>query len=630
MNEERARRKLSGILCADAVGYSRLMRLDEAATVATLKEHKEIMALLIDKYRGRVVDSPGDNILAEFGSVVDAVECAVEIQNELKNKNDGLPNDRKMEFRIGVHLGDVLEEETRIYGDGVNIAARIEGLAPPIGICISRTAYDQVKNKLNFGYEYLGEQTVKNIDEPVRVYRVLTEPEAAGKVIGEKKFLGRFSRKTAMAAIIGLVIVAGGLTGWNIYLQKSIKVEPASLDKMAYPLPEKPSIAVLPFDNLSGNPEQDYISNGFSENIITALSKIPEMFVIAQNTSFSYKGKPIKISQVSEDLGVQYVLDGSVQKTGTQLRVTAQLIDALSGHHLWAERYDRDLSDLFVIQDKITLNILQTLQVRLTSGETARLSKRGVQDLEAYIKVSQATEYLRRWNKEANAQARQLAQEAIELEPKYPSAYKILAWTHMFDAYLGWSKSPKESMAEAFKLTQKALALDDSDPSLHSLLGQIYIRKRGWEKAIAEFERSIELGPNLANPYAHYSRALHFMGKYKESTELIKTALRLDPIPPNWFFLNLGSNYQLMGKHLEAIKEFKKVLSHNPNDLITNIRLTATYGLLGREEDAHAAAAEVLRLNPKFSVDHIVKTWPYKNQTDLNLLINGLRKAGLK
>ena len=255
-----------------------------------------------------------------------------------------------MEFRIGINLGDVLEDDERIYGDGVNIAARIEGLAQPGGICISRTAYDQVKNKLDLGYEYLGEHSVKNIAEPVRVYRVLMDPESAGKVIGEKSFIGKVSRRTAMTVIIGLIIVAGGLVGWNIYLHQSKRIEPASLDKMEYPLPDNPSIAVLPFDNMSADPKLEYLSDGIAEEIITALSKTPKLFVIARNSSFTYKGKPVKVQQVAEELGVRYVLEGSVRKDAERVRVTAQLIDAISGIHLWAERYDRDLKDIFAIK----------------------------------------------------------------------------------------------------------------------------------------------------------------------------------------------------------------------------------------------------------------------------------------
>ena len=301
------------------------------------------------------MEAPGDNLLAEFGSVVDAIECAVKVQQELKTKNAQLPDNRKMPFRIGVNLGDVVEEADRIYGDGVNIAARLEGLAKPEGICISRTAYDHVKNKLELGYEYLGEHSVKNIAEPVRVYRVLMEPEAAGKVIGEKRFLGRISRKAAISAIIILLIVAGGVIGWNIYLQQSKKVEAASLDKMAYPLPDNPSIAVLPFNNLSGNPEQGYFSDGITEDIITALSKVPNLFVIARNSTFTYKDKPVKVQKVAEDLGIRYVLEGSIQVAGRNVRITVQLIDALKGYHIWSERYDRELKDILALQDEITL-----------------------------------------------------------------------------------------------------------------------------------------------------------------------------------------------------------------------------------------------------------------------------------
>ncbi|UCD80617.1 MAG: adenylate/guanylate cyclase domain-containing protein, partial [Desulfobacterales bacterium] len=295
MNEKSPKRKLSGLMSADAVGYSRLMQDDETATIRTLEESKRLMSQLIDQFKGRVVDAPGDNLLAEFGSVVNATECAVRIQKELKAKDSDLPDNRKMQFRIGINLGDVVEEDDRIYGDGVNIAARIEGLADPGGICISRTAYDHVKNKLELGYEYLGEHTVKNIAEPVRVYRILMEPEAAGKVIGEKRLWRKISRRTAVAVISILVVVAGGLAGWNFYLRQSKRAETAALDKMAFPLPDKPSIAVLPFTNMSGNPEQEYFSDGIAEEIITALSKTPKIFVIARNSTFTYKGKPVKV-----------------------------------------------------------------------------------------------------------------------------------------------------------------------------------------------------------------------------------------------------------------------------------------------------------------------------------------------
>jgi TolB-like protein/class 3 adenylate cyclase len=372
MAEEGFKRKLTAILSADVVGYSRLMENNEEATIKSINAYRKSISTLVEQHRGRVVDSPGDNVLAEFSSVVDAVKCAVEIQKELSECNAELPENRRMLFRIGVNLGDVVEEDHRIYGDGVNIAARLESLAEAGGICISRTAYGQIKNKLTLGYEYLGEHSVKNISEPVHVYKVLMDADAAGKVIGEKRFLGRFSRRTAMAAIIILVIVAGGLIGWNIYLQQSKKVEPASMEKMAYPLPDKPSIAVLAFNNLSGDPAQEYFNDGISEDIITALSKIPKMFVIARNSSFTYKGKPVKVQQVAEELGVRYVLEGSVRKTGEKVRINAQLIDAQTGRHLWAEKYDRELKDILALQDEITKSIITELQVKLTEGEQAR------------------------------------------------------------------------------------------------------------------------------------------------------------------------------------------------------------------------------------------------------------------
>ena len=355
MTTEDVKRKLSAILSADVQGYSRLMGDDERATVETITAYRRIMTDLIQGHHGRVVDAKGDNVLAEFSSVVDAIQCAVEIQKELEVKNADLPEHRRMAFRIGVNLGDVIEKGDTIYGDGVNIAARLESLAEGGGICISGTAFDQVGKKLPLGYKYLGEQTVKNIEKPIRAYKVLVEPEAVGKVIGEKPRL-KMWHWTAIFGLMVLIVVVGALALWEFYVRPD--VAPASVEKMAYPLPDKPSIAVLPFDNMSKDPDQDYFSDGITEEIITALAKVPDLFVIARNSTFTYKGKPVKIQQVAEELGVQYVLEGSVRKSEDRIRVTAQLIDALDGKHLWAERYDRPLKDIFAVQDEITFKIL--------------------------------------------------------------------------------------------------------------------------------------------------------------------------------------------------------------------------------------------------------------------------------
>ncbi|MGD9040497.1 MAG: adenylate/guanylate cyclase domain-containing protein, partial [Desulfobacteraceae bacterium] len=379
------KRKLTAIFSADVEGYSRLMGEDELATIETLTSHKEIMGKLIRQYRGRVVDSTGDNLLAEFASVVDAVQCAVEVQQILSSKNETLPENRRMYFRIGINLGDVVEEDERIYGDGVNVAARVESLAEGGGISISGTAYDQLGKKLPLGYEYLGEQEVKNIEKPVRVYRVLTEAEAAGKVIGEERPRPKQWRWVATGALAVLIIVAGALAIWNFYLRPT--VEPASVERMAFPLPEKPSIAVLPFDNLTGDPNQEYLADGITESIITALSKVPHLFVIARNSTFTYKGKSVKVHEVSEDLGVQYVLEGSVQKSGDKIRLTVQLVDALAGHHLWAERYDRTLSDIFAVQDELAIKIMTAMQVSLTEGDMAHMISRCAENVDAYVKI---------------------------------------------------------------------------------------------------------------------------------------------------------------------------------------------------------------------------------------------------
>jgi len=623
------KRKLTAIFSADVKGYSLLMANDEVHTIQTLKFYQQIMTDLIQQHSGRVVDNPGDNLLAEFPSAVDAVVCAVEVQKKLKKENACFVQGKRLQFRIGVNIGDVVHDGDRIYGNGVNVAARIEGLAEPGGICISRTAYDHVKGKLDFGYKYLGEHTVKNIAEPVRVYRVLMEPEAAGKVIGEKRFLGRISRKVAVSAIIILAIFAGGLIGWNIYLQKTKKVEPASLEKIEFPLPDKPSIAVLPFDNLTGDPQQEYFSDGMTEEIITALSKVPYLFVIARNSTFSYKGKPVKIRQVAEELGVRYVLEGSVRRAGDRVRVTAQLIDAIKGHHLWAERYERELKDTFTLQDEITGNILSALDVKLTRGKQATIRRKGTDNLEAYLKILQARWYSDNRTKEGYFQARQLAEEAMALDPEYASAYIILAFCHIREVFFGWSKSPKESLEQALELAQKAISLDESSPSCYVLLSSIYMFKKQYEKAIAEGERAIALDPNGADAYSQLGTVLQMVGRQQEAITPLEKAIRINPMAPSIYFRRLGTAYRDIGRYEDAIVQLKKAINLSPDSLYPHSALAATYSLAGRDEEARAEVSEVLRIQPKISLESLSKRVAYKNKADIDRLIDALRKAGL-
>ena len=490
MDTEGFKRKLTAILSTDVEGYSRLMGEDEEATVRTLTTYREMMAKVIQKHEGRVVDSPGDNVLAEFASVVDAVRCAVEVQEELRVQNAELPENRRMQFRIGINLGDVIQEGERIYGDGVNIAARIEGLADGGGICISRTVYDQVKNKLSLGYKYMGEHTVKNIAEPVRVYRVLMEPD--------------------------------------IVIPKITK---------AFKFPDKPSIAVLPFLNMSGDPEQEYFSDGITEEIITGLSNISHLFVIARNSTFTYKEKPVKVQQVAEELGISYVLEGSVRKAGNRIRITAQLVDAITGHHLWAERYDRDLKDIFAIQDEITMKIVTALQVELTEGEQARLYGKGTENLEAYTKFLRAQKY---FYKGDFSLSRQMAKEAVELDENYPAPYVLLAWTHWFEARLGWGESSAESLKQAYSTSQKALTMDDTIPGVHAIIGGIHLYQRQHELAIAEGARAVALGPNNADVHAMMGHILRFAGSFEEAIDMTKKAVRLHPNYPSFYLMELA------------------------------------------------------------------------------------------
>jgi adenylate cyclase len=632
MTTEEVKRKLAAILSADVKGYSRLMGEDEKGTVRTLNAYKEAMAGLIQHHHGRVVDAPGDNVLAEFASVVDAVECAVEIQKELKTRNAELPENRKMEFRIGVNLGDVIEDGEKILGDGVNIAARLESLSDAGGICISGTAYDQVENKLELGYQYLGEQTVKNIAKPVRVYRARIESEAAPPKLGEEKKSGRKWFSWPVLAGVVVIVVIGAVALWQFALRPSPpSMEVASKEKMAFPLPDKPSIAVLPFVNMSEDPKQEYFSDGITEEIITALSKIPRIFVIARNSTFTYKGKAVKVKQVAEELGIRYVLEGSVRKAGDKVRISAQLIDALSGNHLWAERYDRDLKDIFALQDEITLKITTALQVKLTTGEQARLMAKGTTNLEAYLKAMQCRELGQRMTKEGNVAARKLAEEIIALDPKYPFGYLALALSHHMDIVVGLSESPSQSADRGIELAKKAISLDNSYSFAYSALGIFYVMyKRDYEMAITQAERAVALDPNSAENLVLLTYVLCHAGRPEEAIPLIEGAERLNPIPLPLQLVAMGLAYRLTGRYEKAIEADKGAIRAEPNNQLAHVDLIASYIALGREKEARAEASELLRINPNFSVDLYMKRRPYKNQTENDRLVDALYKAGLK
>ena len=585
------KRKLTAILSADAKGYSRLMGEDEGATVRTITAYREIIGTIVQKHRGRVVDSPGDNILAEYASVVDAVQSAVKVQEELKTRNAELPGNRRMEFRIGINLGDVIQAGERIYGEGVNIAARIEGLAEGGGICVSRSVFDQVKKKLPLGYEYLGEHAVKNIEGPVRVYRVLMEPEFVGKVIGEKS---------------------------------------PETEDVALPLPKMASIAVLPFTNMTGDTEQEYFSDGLTEEIITNLSKISRLFVIARNSVFTYKGKSVNVQHVGQELGVRYVLEGSIRKSGNRLRITAQLIDASTGHHLWAERYDRDSEDIFALQDEITLRIISALQVQLTDGEQAIGWTKGTDNIEAYLRWLKGRNTVERFTKDDNTIARKMAEEVIALDPEYPRGYRLLATTHLCDGSLGWSKSPRKSLDQAAELYHKVIEMDASETDCQAFLAYTYTLLRQHDKALAEGKRAVDFCPNSADAHALLGMCEYWAGNPEEAILSLGKAIRLNPFPPGWYFLTLAYAYRDVGRYEEAIAEFIKVLHSTPDNLRACVGLAAAYSLAGRHEEANTTVSEVFRINPRFTLEPFVNMLPYKNNSDKELIIQALHKVGLR
>ncbi|MBZ9845973.1 adenylate/guanylate cyclase domain-containing protein [Mesorhizobium sp. CA5] len=584
-------RKLAAILAADVVGYSRLASADEDRTLARLRAlRSDLIDPTIEVHHGRVIKRTGDGALVEFRSVVDAVRCAVEVQNGMVERNAGVPQDRRIEFRIGIHLGDVVEEsDGDLMGDGVNIASRLEGVAAPGAICLSEDAYRQVKARLDLSVSDLGSTQLKNIAEPIRVY--------------------------------SLQVGSAGT--------KAAATSETATERPATAAPPKLSIAVLPFANMSGDAEQDYFADGISEDIITALSKLSQLFVIARNSSFTFKGQNVRVQEVGTKLGVRHVLEGSVRKSGNRVRITAQLIDAASGGHLWAERFDRDLTDIFAVQDDVTQQIVGALALNLTEGDRQRLAPEYARNTEAYDYFLRGRELWHRLTKETNVAARDLLQRAIELDPKFASAHAFLALTHGLDYLNRWSGSPPESMAQAEEAATRAVTLDESDPWAHWALAIVKLYTRRHDGAINEAERAIALNPNFAEGHVILGEALYYSGKPEEALESFARGKILNPYFPDVLLHFQALALFQLGRYEEAVDLLMQRLARNAVTDVSRALLAASYGHLGRFAEARAAWQEVLRVNPDYSLEYRRKVLPYKNPADFELVVDGLRKAGV-
>ncbi len=625
MSDEQTHRKLAAILSADVKGYSLLMAEDEAATIETLTEHRRLMSELIVSTGGRVVDSPGDNLLAEFRSALAAVTAAVAIQTELAARNAEAPEGRRMDWRIGLNLGDVVAEGDRIYGDGVNLAARIEGLAQPGGVCLSQSVYDQVKGKFDFRFKDLGERKVKNVDQPVRIYAIWSRPEdgtpAAAGPVRRPRSQRRRVRRAVLLTIAAMLLIAG--------LARVVGIVVRRMHENA--VKPQPTIAVLPFNNLSRDKTQDYLADGLTENIITALSKIASLRVIARNSTFVYKGRSVDVKKVGRRLGADYVLEGSVLKAGSRIRVTAQLIDAKTGRHLWAEKYDRPLKDVLALQDEITLKIANSLMVKLTGGKT---SGSGTTNLEAWSLFVRGLGHFRRHTIGDNEQARRLFSRAVKLDPKYALAWVMLAWTYWMDARLGFKPDKAKSLDMAQKLAAKALRLDKNLSSAYALWGSIHLMHRRFDAALKSFRRAVALQPNDDNSLVLYGRGLIYAGRPAEAIGYIKRGMDLSPHYPAFYLHQLGQAYFLTGRLREARDVFLKYLARCKQGecapLVGHIFLAGIFADLGRPHRARQHLAAARKIYPRLSLDFVRRTMTFKDPALLEKHLQALRRAGLK
>jgi adenylate cyclase len=565
---------------------------DEAATIRTITDYREEIAALVRQHRGRVVDAPGDNLLAEFPTALDAVSGAVEIQRVIGVRNAELPAGRRMEFRIGVHLGDVAVEGVRIYGDGVNIAARLEGFAEPGGICISGTVQEQIRRKLDLRYEDLGMQDLKNIPDPVQTYRVRLKPQEA-------------SEPDQAPGMDALMVPGFG---------------------------SRPAIAVLAFDNLSGDPEQEYFADGIAEDLLTRLSAWRDFPVIARNSSFTYKSKAVDVKQVNQELGVLYVVEGSVRKAGDRVRISAQLIDATTGQHVWADRYDRELRDIFALQDEITEAIVVQMYPELEKVESERAVHKEPHDLDAWDCVQRGWwHYWKQLSKGDNLAARRFFERAIELDPHFARAFAGLAMTHYHDLFYQWAESRERSVGELVRAAERAVALDDRSVHAQSVLGLAYLVTGQQEKAIAACELAVQLNPGAAGAYAHLCGVPAIAGSPVTAITYIETAMRLSPKDPLMWFLLFQMAFACFAaeRYEEALDWAERSLQRRPDWAGSYRVLAASHAHLGQLEEARGALDEALRRQPDFSASTWQSLIPSADPGVTERYIEGLRKAGL-
>jgi len=621
-------RRLTTILAADVVGYSRMMATDERNTIDQLKAHRsELIEPKIAEHHGRVVKLMGDGTLMEFASVVDAVSFAVEVQRAVASRNAGVPQDRQVWYRIGINIGDIIVEDDDIYGDGINVAARLEGLAEPGGICVSRNVFDEVKAKVDVGFEDLGPREVKNLPEPVQVFKALLDSDASLPIAqvasGSKRPLVRLS------LAVGLVVVLAAAAGALWLRPWQSDPQPAQVADPALPLPDRPSIAVLPFNNMSGDPAQEYFSDGITEDLITDLSKVSGLFVIARNSSFAYKDRPLDLRQVGRDLGVRYILEGSIRKDGGRVRINAQLIDSHSGGHVWAERFDRKIEDVFALQDEVTQQIVSALSVTLDAEEKERLGRAAEIHPEAYDLFLRGLERLRRFTPQTNDEARGFFQQAIVTDPRFARAVSGIGFSYAMDVFLGAEVEREQTLAKAERYATAAQKLDDTVPAVHFGISFIHERRKRFDDAVAAARRAVELDTNYADGYAQLASALIQAGHPEEGLEAIETAIRLNPARPFFYLDVLGRANFMLGRYAESAKIYEQVVQTNPAFLSGHRGLAAAYAYIGRIEDAEWEAAEILALQPDFSLRQERLSSAFKRQEDMERYIEGLRMAGL-